>query len=399
MDPLNATSTALVPENDNGNATTASPTEPPPTMSPTLSYLERMRAFKPPRVDPRRSWPGVTLFVYRDCQPPYNPFHCLTAIVDTFQTMVMLEIDPSTVRAVFLDTAPAGKFELMWRSLVGVYVTHDEWSAWGEQVPGPDGSTSWDVIPRGAVVPTSSFIWSFYWTEADVCPHQAPLLLNLRRHYYTTLPGLIPDFDARFLYPCGKTTRITFVVRVSKRIKTRRVANAKEFAAALREALPTTDVLLVDPGALSFEDQVALMRRTDVLVGMHGGALTNLLFLKTGATVVELHPFYQRARCYDNLARWAGVKYLWWRATARSAYDTHESDTVLAIRPLVRLVASALGVVIPTPSPSTASPTTRSPTVHVVVEEPPPPPRDPLDAHHPHPLGTEAAAASKTLMP
>lgn len=57
-------------------------------------------------------------------------------------------------------------------------------------------------------------------------------------------------------------------------------------------------------------DQLAVVQRTDVLIGMHGAALTYALLLPQHAAVVELWP--QPAgiwRCYENAAQWAGVLY------------------------------------------------------------------------------------------
>lgn len=57
---------------------------------------------------------------------------------------------------------------------------------------------------------------------------------------------------------------------------------------ALRPALETRGFRLVRMEDLSFEEQVALMRRTSVLVAPHGAGLTNMMFCPPGAQVVEI---------------------------------------------------------------------------------------------------------------
>ena len=61
---------------------------------------------------------------------------------------------------------------------------------------------------------------------------------------------------------------------------------------------------------LPFLDQIKLARETDVLLGVHGFALTVALYLTPGSRVLEikrktLYPEYQ----YRNLAHMVGVDY------------------------------------------------------------------------------------------
>ncbi len=71
---------------------------------------------------------------------------------------------------------------------------------------------------------------------------------------------------------------------------------------------------VVDPGELSFCDQVKLFAQCEALVSVHGAGLTNCLFMPEGGQVLELY----RERlpggaamnpCYENLARAARLIY------------------------------------------------------------------------------------------
>ena len=68
---------------------------------------------------------------------------------------------------------------------------------------------------------------------------------------------------------------------------------------------------------MPFEEQLRLMRSTNVLVGMHGAGLTFLPLLADDAVVVELNPYSphhrQRKYHFQNLAAWSGRPYLRWQ--------------------------------------------------------------------------------------
>lgn len=94
----------------------------------------------------------------------------------------------------------------------------------------------------------------------------------------------------------GDTPRRLFVSRgeAKRRLLLNRVAVEERFAAA--------GFHVVDPGTLSYEDQIRLFHEAAVVVGEHGGGLGNIGFCQPGALVVELfHPLHN-ALCYLSLA-------------------------------------------------------------------------------------------------
>ena len=50
---------------------------------------------------------------------------------------------------------------------------------------------------------------------------------------------------------------------------------------------------VVDFGNLAFDSQVMLARKAEVVVGLHGSNLTNIMFMRPGGCVVELLPTYK----------------------------------------------------------------------------------------------------------
>lgn len=63
-------------------------------------------------------------------------------------------------------------------------------------------------------------------------------------------------------------------------------------------------------GKLPFDKQVALAQRADVLIAVHGAELTNGLFLKRGASVVEIFPFGYHLPWFDRLFIAMGVRHV-----------------------------------------------------------------------------------------
>ncbi|XP_067626154.1 EGF domain-specific O-linked N-acetylglucosamine transferase [Eurosta solidaginis] len=102
--------------------------------------------------------------------------------------------------------------------------------------------------------------------------------------------------------------RITFL---SRRTKYRQVLNENE----LLEALGTNSSYHVQrisfERGLSFSEQLAITRNTDILIGMHGAGLTHLLFLPNWATIFELYNC-EDPNCYKDLARLRGINYITW---------------------------------------------------------------------------------------
>jgi len=67
---------------------------------------------------------------------------------------------------------------------------------------------------------------------------------------------------------------------------------------------------IVHPENISLKAQIELMAETQILVSLHGAALTNMLFLQEGQQVVELpNQGDSKTQCYFNLAAALGLRY------------------------------------------------------------------------------------------
>lgn len=79
------------------------------------------------------------------------------------------------------------------------------------------------------------------------------------------------------------------------------------------QTIPQFDLKVYDFNSLNLRQQIYIIDRTDVLLSMHGAALTHTLFLKPDSYVVELFPYAFRKMVFQNLAKIMGVNYLFWQ--------------------------------------------------------------------------------------
>lgn len=77
--------------------------------------------------------------------------------------------------------------------------------------------------------------------------------------------------------------RLLYVTRGSKR-NTRRLVDE----ASIWPVLERRGFVRIDPGSMSVRDQIDHFAAADVVVGLHGAALTNVVFLKPGARMLHL---------------------------------------------------------------------------------------------------------------
>lgn len=95
------------------------------------------------------------------------------------------------------------------------------------------------------------------------------------------------------------------------------IQNEEEIIQALRQ-LPDVKVEVVEFFELAFKDQLHLFQRTDILIGMHGAGLANIVYTPPEAAVIELIPYTWRAQEYFNLAGITGRGYFYWRNTIKT---------------------------------------------------------------------------------
>lgn len=82
---------------------------------------------------------------------------------------------------------------------------------------------------------------------------------------------------------------------------------------------------IISADELSFESQMQLMSETEVLIGLHGAALTNMIFLPSGSKVIEFRNAKDpNSHCYFNLASALQIPYYY------TLNEADQEDSVIA---------------------------------------------------------------------
>lgn len=121
----------------------------------------------------------------------------------------------------------------------------------------------------------------------------------------------LPDFLCEWLlgnhYASGRAERIY----VSRRDATsRRATNEDEVA----DFLKTRGFRIVALSGMTVADQARLFANAETIVSIHGAGLTNVLFCRPGATLLEIFPHRWTPLCYFKLAEVRGMKYRYMNA-------------------------------------------------------------------------------------
>jgi len=98
--------------------------------------------------------------------------------------------------------------------------------------------------------------------------------------------------------------------------------------AALFEAI--IDAELINPGTLPIEDQIHTFSKAKVIIGLHGGALTNTVWMHETGKVVEIFNHAYRTSDYEALCRELGQGYL--------SIETSDATTDVIIKQVLGFV-------------------------------------------------------------
>ena len=151
----------------------------------------------------------------------------------------------------------------------------------------------------------SNPMWSGDW-ELHSCDHSELLRVFTKRvldFYNVNDEPLAAD----------RPLVLTFIDRKEKRL----LVNKEEYISILKSKFPAVKIELVDFAAFSFTEQLKIIRRTDILVGVHGAGLTHGMFMPPGSTMVEILPSGVAHKGFRNMAKLLGHNHFSSHATDR----------------------------------------------------------------------------------
>ncbi|KNC51167.1 uncharacterized protein AMSG_06518 [Thecamonas trahens ATCC 50062] len=334
-----------------------------------LAFAGASSSEQMPVVDLDMETPVV--LVTRERGEHFNWYHSTTDLVNAFISCYVNGWDPAEVDVVFLDNHKSGPYDHLWARLFRKLVRTSTFYNDAMRLAGGKVVR----FARAALSPPG--YTSIFFDKNPQCTGGVGLL----RAYATyVLNGL--GLQMRDLTGAPKSTplRITFISRrpyhsfVDHSFMGRQIANEAELVDMLRNAteakprshrrvvqspppppsprsLRTRPVVVdvVDFSQYAFSNQLDIVSQTDVLVGMHGAALTHSLFLPDHAALVELRPVGDSPPMYARTSQWSGIHYASWTNTAFPANhikDENGDYTTIDLEELREIMAEVIDVVI-----------------------------------------------------
>lgn len=186
-------------------------------------------------------------------------------------------------------------------------------------------------------------------------------LLDLARLKIIKAPTEIPTFHESLIFVEGLTVHGPFMsplalnhlenmresqpgagikrVFIRRSAPVRRLSNERE----IRALLSSQGFLSIDPSQFSLREQIALLKDADVVVGVMGAAMTNLVFSHCGGIVINLAPAVMPDTFFYFLAAHRRQRYVEIRCLVDDPAKDRNSDFRAAPEIVMRTLEAELG--------------------------------------------------------
>ncbi|GMI11922.1 hypothetical protein TrVE_jg12538 [Triparma verrucosa] len=119
--------------------------------------------------------------------------------------------------------------------------------------------------------------------------------------------------------------------------------NRAELESVMRKCT-LCDVKVVDLAGMPYKEQIRLIRSTNVLVGVHGAGLMNIIFAAEEAVLVEIHPHYRQDRHFRIASRMSGKIYMPMRTKKRVTCQGSSDDVYVEVDEFERTLDGAVRI-------------------------------------------------------
>lgn len=139
-----------------------------------------------------------------------------------------------------------------------------------------------------------------------------------RQHERDVAMQIIKYFDLESESPPATKPRVGLISRRRKRF----ILNEYELVESVEKL--GFECFLLPLETMTFYEQIKAFRSLDVLVGIHGSALDNSVFLQEGSVMLQLLPYSVEHRVtFRETAENAGMKYMEWQLKDQSKTVFH----------------------------------------------------------------------------
>ena len=254
-----------------------------------------------------------------------NVFHTMTDWYNVFLVAKLLGVRMEHVTVLLNGKNIHGPLDYIWESLFGTVAYTDE-------------------ISREVVIP--ALAWNIQGYESPMSylgRQKLPYVKEFKdfvytRHNLVTMKVL--DCDKLTIVMLLRRDYVTHAGNTEGKVS-RKIKNEFELLESLREQYPRADIQGVQFDRLTFKEQLELVSRVDILIGMHGAGLTHVLFLPSHAGLIELYPLYWtkgvRNMYFESMTRWRKLKYLYWQ-NVKPEYEHPDQFTYVPSSVLIQTV-------------------------------------------------------------
>lgn len=227
-----------------------------------------------------------------------NLYHTMTDWYNAYLMVKFFHESPSETDILLIDGHPRGALDDTWDTL-------------------------FNTVTRVRTLSRPVLYRDLIWTMQG---YNSPL----NQHTLDSVP-LTEQFRSFFLEAHGVTSRrsvnctqpqVTFIWRRDYLAHprnpsghvVRKIANERELVRTVRRAFPKLLVRGIQIDKFQMHEQIRFIGSTDVLIGMHGAALTYALLMPKDAGLVEFYPNYWPTsnEHFQAISRWRNIHYEQW---------------------------------------------------------------------------------------
>lgn len=308
----------------------------------------------------------VVLLMAREKSEYANLFHSMTDVLNAYTALVLLglvdgrtgaRVGAEQVQVLLLDEAKGPFDSFYFERILSPHFPVQRISSLKKDHPNQAL-----LLRRAVFVPPgySNYLLASVLDEGR-CHSHVQHLYAFRNFMNSHLPPLS--------LPSTREIRVVFVSRrkynlngALRQYLQRQIVNEDEIVDTLRRQYPTAEISTsdgkretvrvrverIDFAQFPLDQQVDTVRQTDIMIGMHGAALTHTLFLQPGSVLFELWPSTTGIwRCFEHIAPMSGVHYVRWSNRHRDKFrkDSSGDYTTVTVSELLPLFDKALNLV------------------------------------------------------
>lgn len=233
----------------------------------------------------------------------HNLYHTMCEWYNVYLLSKLLNFNPKHVRILFMDDRPPSLLDETWRTL---FFRVDNTSTLPQQTT-VFKTMIWNIIGYESALnfhstDTPPFLQDFQHfvkSSFSVDTHEQQLncsslqvTLILRRDYMTH-PERLNDTGG-FVH--------------------RKFLNENEIIEEIKSMFSGHKIHVKILEKMKMKEQLDLFSVTDLLIGMHGAGMANVMFLPRHAAVLELFPnYWSFLKHFKAFAKWRNIKYIGWQ--------------------------------------------------------------------------------------